>query len=70
MPHSWAMAGRCNAALVDPPEAATTAAAFSSARRVTMSRGRMFCEINSITFSPAAMQKESRISYGAGAPAE
>ena len=41
MPHSCAMAGRCSAALVEPPEAATTAAAFSSALRVTMSRGRM-----------------------------
>ena len=52
------------------PDAATMAAAFSSERRVTMSRGRTFEAIRSITFSPAAMQKESRISYGAGAPAE
>src|SRR5256885_10861233 len=33
------MAGRCRAALVDPPVALTTAQAFSSARRVMMSRG-------------------------------
>ena len=32
------MAGKCSAALVEPPVAATTAAAFSSALRVTMSR--------------------------------
>src|SRR2546423_14953338 len=70
MPHSCAIAGRCSAALVDPPDAATTAAAFSSARRVTMSRGRIFDAISSITFSPAVVQNASRISYGAGAPAE
>ena len=41
MPASWAMAGRCSPALVEPPVAATTTAAFSSALRVTMSRGLM-----------------------------
>ena len=41
MPASCAMAGRCSAALVEPPVAATTMAAFSNALRVTMSRGRM-----------------------------
>ena len=41
MPASCAIAGRCSAALVEPPDAATTMAAFSSALRVTMSRGRM-----------------------------
>src|SRR5438445_4324871 len=70
MPASCAIAGRCSAALVEPPEAATTAAAFSRALRVTMSRGRRLDAIKSITFSPAVMQKASRISYGAGAPAE
>ena len=59
---STARAGRCSPALVEPPDAATTAAAFSSALRVTMARGRMLEAISSITFSPAAMQKESRIS--------
>ena len=53
---SCAMAGRCSAALVDPPDAATTAAAFCSALRVTMSRGRILAAISSITFSPAVMQ--------------
>ena len=49
-----------SAALVEPPEAATTVAAFSSALRVTMSRGRICCAIRSITISPAVMQKRSR----------
>jgi hypothetical protein len=56
MPHSCAIAGRCSAALVEPPEAATTVAAFSSALRVTMSRGRMFWRMSSTTISPAVMQ--------------
>ncbi len=64
------MAGRWSAALVEPPEAATTAAAFSRAWRVTMSRGRMFKAMRSMIFSPAALQNRSLISYGAGAPAE
>ena len=38
-PASCAIAGRCSAALVEPPVADTTAQAFSSALRVTMSRG-------------------------------
>src|SRR5213595_3027518 len=70
MPHSWAIAGRCSAAFVEPPDAATTAAAFSRALRVTMSRGRILVAISSMIFSPAVAQKASRISYGAGAPAE
>ena len=39
MPASCAIAGICSAALVEPPVAATIAQAFSSAFRVTMSRG-------------------------------
>ena len=39
MPASWAIAGRCRPALVEPPVAATAAAAFSSDLRVTRSRG-------------------------------
>ena len=62
MPASCAIAGRCRAALVEPPEAATVMAAFSSALRVTMSRGRMFRAMSSITFSPAVVQNRSRIS--------
>jgi hypothetical protein len=62
MPHSLAIAGRCSAPLVDPPVAATTVAAFSSALRVTISRGRMPLAISSMTISPASMQNLSRIS--------
>jgi hypothetical protein len=56
------MAGRCSAALVEPPVAETIAAAFSSDFLVTMSRGRMLRAMSSMTFSPAAMQKLSLIS--------
>ena len=52
------------------PVAATTAAAFSRALRVTISRGRMFLARMSMIISPASTQNLSRISYGAGAPAE
>ena len=62
MPTSCAIAGRCSAALVEPPDAATTVAAFSSAFKVTMSRGRMLRAISSMTISPAVMQNRSRIS--------
>ena len=39
MPASLAIAGKCSAALAEPPVAATIAAPFSSARRVTIARG-------------------------------
>jgi len=39
MPASLAMAGRCSAALVEPPVAATIAAPFSNDLRVMISRG-------------------------------
>ena len=42
MPASLAMAGKCNAAFVEPPVAATTRAALMKASRVQMSRGRRF----------------------------
>ena len=54
MPHSWAMAGRCRAAFVEPPVAATTAAAFSKDFLVTMSRGRNWVAIRRTTVSPEA----------------
>jgi dihydroxyacid dehydratase/phosphogluconate dehydratase len=41
---------------------ATVSEAFSSALRVTMSRGRMFLATSSITISPAVAQNRSRIS--------
>jgi hypothetical protein len=62
IPHSCAIAGKCSAALVEPPDAATTAAAFSNALRVTMSRGRMFSRTRSTISSPAVMQNWSRTS--------
>ena len=62
MPASLAIAGRCSPALVEPPVAATMIAAFSSALRVTMSRGRTWLLISAITASPLASQKRSRLS--------
>ena len=52
MPASFAMAGRWSPALVLPPVAPTTTAAFSSAFSVTMSRGRRFFFTSSITALP------------------
>ena len=49
IPASFAIAGRCSAALVDPPVAATTRAALTKAARVQMSRGRRLRSSNSIT---------------------
>src|SRR5580692_1610443 len=69
MPHSCAIAGRCNAVLVEPPDAATTAEAFSSDLRVTMSRGRMLLATSSITVRPqaAAMAPRSELTAGTNA---
>ena len=41
-PASLAMAGKCKAAFVDPPVAATTLAAFTKDSIVTMSLGLIF----------------------------
>ncbi len=60
MPASCAIAGRCSAALVEPPEAATTVAAFSSASRVTMWRGRRPCSSSRMTVRPEASAYWSR----------
>ncbi len=62
MPASWAMAGRCRPALVEPPVQATTRAAFSSALRVTTSRGRMRFSSRFITAAPLAVAYWSRLS--------
>jgi hypothetical protein len=62
IPASCAIAGRCSAALVEPPVQATTRAAFSSAFRVTMSRARMFFSIRFITATPEASPYWSRLS--------
>ena len=42
IPASFAIAGKCKAALVDPPEAATITAAFSKDFFVTISLGLIF----------------------------
>ena len=47
IPASFAIAGRCKAAFVDPPDAATTTAAFSSDFFVTISLGLIFFLSNS-----------------------
>ncbi len=69
-PASFAIAGKCSAALVEPPVAATTAAAFSNAARVQMSRGRRPLASSAITASPALSAKSSRASSSAGGPDE
>ena len=70
IPHSCAIAGRCSPAFVEPPLAATTRAAFSSASRVMMSRGRRLLSISFMTACPDAKAYSSRDWYGAGALAE
>ena len=62
MPHSFAIAGRCRPALVEPPVAATMVAAFSKALRVAMSRGRMPSDSRPITALPLATAYSSRSS--------
>ena len=62
MPASCAIAGRCSPALVEPPVAPTTTAAFSSASRVTMSRGRSRLSSSAITARPDSTAQRSRSS--------
>ena len=62
MPASCAIAGRCRPALVEPPVAPTTTAAFSSALRVTMSRGRSRLSSSAITARPDSTAQRSRSS--------
>ena len=57
---SWAIASRCSTALVDPPNAITTAMAFSNASLVMMSRAVMPRLSSSTTASPLALAKPSR----------
>ena len=63
IPASWAIAGKCKAAFVEPPVAATIAAAFSNAFKVTISLGYgpPFL-INSTTASPDAFAYSSLLS--------
>ena len=52
-PASWAMASRCSTALVEPPNAITTAMAFSNASLVRMSRA-VIPRRNNVRPRPAA----------------
>ena len=52
MPASLASAGKCKAALVEPPVAATIVAAFSKDFFVTMSLGLIFFANKFITALP------------------
>ena len=61
-PASCAKAGRCSPALVLPPVAPTTTAAFSSASIVTMSRGRRPLSIRAMTARPDSTPQRSRSS--------
>ncbi len=71
MPASWAIAGRCKAALVEPPVAATIAAAFSRLARVTSSRGSGPPRARiAITVSPARRASAGRVASSAGAMVE
>ena len=66
---SCAMARRCRTALVLPPNALTTAIAFSNAFFVMMSRGRMPKRNKFITASPARSASPSRRASTAGGEA-
>ena len=55
MPASFAIAGKCKAALVDPPVAATTTAAFFKDSIVTISLGLIFFSIKFITALPLSI---------------
>ena len=70
-PASWAMARRWRTALVEPPVAMTTAMAFSSDRRVTMSLGSRpvrSCSTTAIPASKAASARRSEIAGGVALP--
>ena len=69
-PASFAMANKCNTALVLPPNAFTTAMAFSKAFLVMMSRGRIPKRSKFTTASPARRASSSRLRSIAGADAD
>ena len=58
---SWAIANKCNTALVEPPNAMTTVIAFSKACFVRMSLGLMPRFIKLLTASPAALESSNLI---------
>ena len=69
-PASQAMASRCSTALVDPPNAITTAIAFSNASRVRICRAVMPLSSSPTTASPDARAMPSRRRSTAGGLAE
>ena len=62
IPASFAIAGKCKAAFVDPPDAATTTAAFSNYFLVTISLGLIFFANKFITALPLETANLSRFS--------
>ena len=68
MPSSRAIAIRCSTPFVEPPVAATQAAAFSSAGRVISCEGRRSRRTTSITRRPAATAASALRSCVAGMP--
>ena len=68
MPSSRAIAIRCSTPFVEPPVAATQAAAFSSAARVISCEGRRSRRTTSITRRPAAIAASDLRSWVAGMP--
>ena len=70
MPISLANAGKCSAALVEPPLHATTLAAFTKDFLLTISLGLICLSINFITETPESYAYTSLDSYGAGVDEE
>ena len=68
MSSSRAIASRCSTPLVEPPVAATEAAAFSSASRVTICEGRTSSRTSCITSSPAFSAASPLPRLSAGMP--
>ena len=68
MPSSRAIASRCSTPFVEPPVAATQAAAFSSASRVISCEGRRSRRTTSMTRRPAASAASALRSFVAGMP--
>ena len=66
---SWAIASRCSTALVEPPNAITTAIAFSNASLVKMSRAVMPRRSSPTTASPLRRAYPSRRRSVAGGAA-
>ena len=68
MPSSWAMARRCRTPFVEPPVAATDAAAFSIASRVMIWDGRTSSRTSCITSRPHSSAASPFVRLSAGMP--